>query len=46
MNGNLAAVQALADQILALGDVRIRSGTLVVHYSDGRVVSEFEIRVT
>jgi hypothetical protein len=46
MNANLAAVQALADQILARVDVRIRPGTLVVHYSDGRVVSQFEIRVT
>ena len=37
MSGSTAEVQALADQILALLGVRIRSGELVVRYADGLV---------
>jgi hypothetical protein len=37
MSGSTAEVQALADQILELLGVRIRSGELVVRYADGLV---------
>jgi len=37
MSGSVREVQALAEQILALLGVRIRSGELVVRYADGLV---------
>ena len=37
MSGSVREVQDLADQILALLGVRIRSGELVVRYGDGLV---------
>jgi hypothetical protein len=37
MSGSTAEVQALADEILTLLGVRIRSGELVVRYADGLV---------
>jgi len=37
MSGSVREVQDLADQILALLGVRIRSGGLVVRYVDGLV---------
>ena len=37
MSGSVREVQDLADQILALLGVRIRSGELVVRYADGLV---------
>ena len=38
MSASVREVQALADEILALLGVRIRSGELVVRYDEGDVV--------
>jgi hypothetical protein len=38
MSGAMAEVQALADEILTLLGVRIRSGELVVRYNEGDVI--------
>ena len=43
MSGSVREVQDLADQILALLGVRIRSGELVVRYADG-LVHKYETR--
>ena len=43
MSGSVREVQDLADQILALLGVRIRSGELVVRYAD-RLVQKCETR--
>jgi hypothetical protein len=43
MSGSTAEVQALADQILMLLGVTIRSGELVVRYGDG-LVQKLETR--
>ena len=37
MSASLAEVQELADQLLLLLDTRLRSGSIVIHFDDGRV---------
>ncbi len=37
MSASLTEVQELADQLLALLDTRLRSGSVVIHFADGLV---------